>query len=226
MENRIIREELLKVVKGRGGSKKNTRAELEPEKYYNEYEDDGSLEYEKMVQSIVKQIATELFPDEVKIDPMGAYASVKDRDIKRVLKALRDKRAHEIKLLKEKNAKVSSLIDDSERYKNAQKRYALSDKIAGLQDDEIYDLENPDYSKWRNIKRDPEVQSQKVKRLLDIINKPVTKEEGKIVGNGRSRSDASGHKQFIKEYFRKHHKKGTPASETMVRANKEWRACK
>jgi len=218
MEQRIIQEELKKIVASRGGKKpaKGMRKMLEPKEYVNQYEDDGSLAYEKLLADITKKLAQALYPEAVSIDPLQAYANVKQKDIDRVLKVLRDKRQAAIDELKRKDAKIDALVEDAERLKKAEKKQAIRKNLRGLTEDEIYDLKHEDYDEW-----------SKYGEVLPAKEmKPKTKKLLELKGEGRRRSDASGHKAFIKEYFAKHHKSGHSAPETMKKANRAWMAQK
>jgi len=215
MDNRIIQEELKKIVAERGGAKGTMRKKLQPAEYVNQYEDDGTLAYEKLIVDITRKIANALFPEVVKIDPLQAYANVKQKDINRVLSVMRKKRQFEIDELKKKDAKVESLVDEAESLKRAKQKQKYRETLRVMKDDDLYDLKNEDYGEWSAYGEKADAKKEK----------PKTASLMALKGEGR-RGDASGHKAFISDYFAKHHKSGHSAPETMKKANKAWMAQK
>ena len=90
-ERQRIYEALNKIVSQRGagrkkgGASKRELEELYPDKFKNPYVDDGSLEYDKMVTDITKQIAKYLFG----VDNVEAIQSVPQATINKVIKELK-----------------------------------------------------------------------------------------------------------------------------------------
>ena len=197
MENQIIADELNKIVNMRGG-KQSYLKDIDV-RYINQYDDDGSLEYDMMINSLIAKIAKQLFTEDVfNKDPVAAMANVKDSQINKILKALRKARDIEIKELRRIDALSDPIIERGKSIKRLKNRDTAYNELRDVKLLERENLLQPREGKIR------ETYEKEVKRIVapQYEDEALKKMIG-YAGTGRKRP-LSDYNKFVKSYFAKH----------------------
>lgn len=233
MDKDLIMNQLRKIVQARGGKykPKHDLGELS-EAYKNQYEDDGSIEFEKLRTEVAQNIAQYLFGasgiKELSAVPQDAIKKVmsklaKDRQLqidalikedKYNLKALDilEKDKKKVKYLEDmKQAKALRLGDrydsikypDLERYKTYRSTVNVPTKLSSKMISDIQDMFYP--AKNTTMAR------QESENEEDVIR------EGNGLSGGKRKRGPSKYNMFVKQYLQKH--KG----HSIADAAKAWR---
>jgi hypothetical protein len=212
---------------GRGGKYKSELshkfAEVDP-KYKNEFEDDGSIAYQRLQATVLKELADYLFKDV----SMSALKAVPQEALNKVINKLKKARELEIdkemREIKQKEKGISLLKKD----KDIIKYLGEIDRAKDFTREELAEYADPElkYFKgkigdFKDVKPKPKLSEDMVKEIEKIFY-PESK-ISEALGNGlggkrkRPKGGKSDYHKHVSAYMKKH--KGATLSE----AAKAWR---
>jgi hypothetical protein len=235
MDKQEIMLQLEKIIKQRGGKYKSEvhdKLGSVSQEYKNEYEDDGSMSYEKLKMAVVKNIAQVLFEpvgpdDKPRSAGVKEMKAVPESSIKKVMAALHKKRQLAIdKLHKEDkfNRKALDVLsEDDKLVKNLRRlKMARNEDIGKDYDQYKYpELEEYDTGYAPKTIPSPKIPAKLLRQAARYFDRDTTGDVATYktqIGLGLKKKKApSKYNLFVKNYFRKHQ------GATMSDAANAWR---
>lgn len=223
MDKDLIMDQLRKIVQARGGKykPKHELADVS-EKYKNQYEDDGSIEFEKLRTEVAQKIAQYLFG----ASGIKELSAVPEDAIKKVMSKLSKARELQIAELIREDKYNMKALDILEKDKNKVKYLRDITRARDLKlGDKYLDLEYPElkaYSKFVSDEKVPtKLSASTINAIADMFYPKEKDSINKMVADGlrggKKKRGPSKYNMFVKEYLKKH--KG----HTMSDASKAWK---